>query len=132
MSTCPCAPHVTCHIPSSGYRDSAIDHWNRRTQLASGQGHTTTFKVLNQSVLTQIATVMQDDVRLVRRTQMRRGEGRVLGAGIRERQRQTQHEEKRVDQLVDGRVEEYDEEIYDDTDYYQQLLREIISHGGGQ
>jgi len=33
--------------------------------------------------------------------------------------------------ILDGREEEYDEEIFDDSDFYQHLLREIISGGLG-
>lgn len=88
------------------------------TEGLSGPGKK--FKALDQSALHQIQSALADSSRLVRRSQLKRTAFSVIGkvsglsAGLTQ-----QEEEAEAD-------DNYDAEIYDDTDFYQQLLREFI------
>ncbi|KJE97005.1 hypothetical protein CAOG_007493 [Capsaspora owczarzaki ATCC 30864] len=90
--------------------ENTIEKWNSKIQLAAGGAGAKKFKALNQSVLGQISQVMTGKDRLIRRSQLKRGSYRVLG--------EDEHDTDKGD--------EYDEEIFDDQDLYQQLLRELI------
>jgi len=67
------------------------------------------FQALNKSVLHQIESVLRDKKRLVDRTRTKRTEYPVIG-------------EKKD-------TNTYDEEIFDDLDYYQEMLKELIDGG---
>lgn len=112
-------------ITYTKYRNSVIQKWNDKTRVASN--------LKNQpapiSVLSQIQFILGDRNKLTRRTQMRRTKYDIIG-------------EKKVDEdeatngegplpLCEDRRnvdEEYCTEIFDDDDFYHQLLRELIEH----
>ena len=118
------------------FRDTTIDKWNTKVMLGSGAKGGTKFKALNQSVLTQTANVLQDMHRLVRRTRVKRSRYSVLGAALVPDLVQDgadAGEEGGGDgsegEGLEGRrslKEEVDEEAFDDTDFYQLLLRDLI------
>lgn len=134
-------------------QDALIDKWNTKTQLSAGQlssaGGVSSrgvplaqdkkgLKVINQSVLAQIDAIMLDEPRLVKRAQLHRATGdasSLLGRVTRAQAKDLQAKKKTKraadeldSHLLDGQyAEEYDASIYDDNDYYQQLLAEIIS-----
>lgn len=94
------------------YRNSVIQKWNEKTKLVSGKLH----KDTNQSTLKQIEFALSDKKKLHGRTQLKRSEYKIVG---------------KTDSVEDDegrRVQEYDSEIYDDDDFYHQLLRDLIEH----
>ena len=112
------------------YNRAVIQKWNEKTQLAAGGTamQNKKFKALNQSVVNQIDQIMLDEGRLLKRTHLKRGEYRVIGK-ISEKKGE---EDRQIDDTIAPKtaqrkdLEEYDEEIFDDTDFYHQLLRELI------
>jgi protein AATF/BFR2 len=68
-----------------------------------------------KSVVQLIDETLGDSTKLLARTQVRRGKGKRIGAPI--------------EALEDGSLEE-DPNIFDDTDFYQQLLRDVIDARG--
>jgi len=98
-----------------------MDKWNQRTRLnTAGAGQ---LKVINQSTVIQINNVLTDKDRLVQRTQLKRKRIDVLG------------KEKLPEPEHGADIpEEYDPEIFDDGDFYQQMLRTLIESGlaGGE
>lgn len=94
------------------YRNSVIKKWNDKTWIATGSlnkgsGHTT---------LKQIEFAMSDMSKLQKRTQRKRSEYNVVGKSL-------------SNEDNDGRrIQEYDAEIYDDDDFYHQLLRDLIEY----
>ncbi|XP_043277774.1 protein AATF [Venturia canescens] len=93
------------------YRNSVIQKWNDKTRVASGNLN----KSSSQAIVKQIDFVLGDKAKLVKRTQLKRSEYDILG-------KEFPHDE-------DGRrTQEYDSEIYDDDDFYHQLLRELIEY----
>ncbi|XP_078039934.1 apoptosis antagonizing transcription factor [Augochlora pura] len=94
------------------YRNSVIQKWNEKTKLVSGKLN----KDTNQTTLKQIEFALSDKKKLQKRTQLKRSEYKIIG---------------KVDSVDDNegrRVQEYDPEIYDDDDFYHQLLRDLIEH----
>ncbi|XP_034939040.1 protein AATF-like [Chelonus insularis] len=99
------------HKKYSSYRNSMIQKWNDKTRIASGKIN----KGVNQSVVKQIEFLLNDKFKLIQKTQLKRSEYEIIG------------KESTNEADTDGRrVQEYDPEIYDDDDFYQQLLTGLI------
>ncbi|XP_051160987.1 protein AATF-like [Leptopilina boulardi] len=95
------------------YRNSVIQKFDDKTKISTGKANKNTGQ--NQSVLKQIEYVLNDREKLLKRTRLKRSNYNTLGKVIL----------NEMDQ--DGRhVQDYDGEIFDDDDFYQQLLREVI------
>ena len=90
------------HRKYSGYRNSVIQKWNEKTRIASGKKTDNTYTVLNQ-----IEHIMSDKTKLIRRTQTKRSNYKIIGK-------------------PDKDDDNCDAEIFDDDDFYHQLLRELI------
>ncbi|XP_075445615.1 protein AATF isoform X2 [Ascaphus truei] len=111
------------------YRNSTLQKWHDKTKLSGkiGKG----FGAFERSILTQIEQIMMDKERLLRRTQTKRTLYRVLGKSLQDSQAvpesvpggemDTQPEGK-----SNAHLKDLDEEIFDDDDFYHQLLRELI------
>ncbi|KAF9996059.1 hypothetical protein BGZ65_008333 [Modicella reniformis] len=111
------------------YRNNTLEKWSNKVQIASGIPLNKKFKAMNQGITTQISQTMVDKERLVKRTQLKRSEYHILGAvpETKEEDDDDKMTEKppKVNKL-DAHLSNHDEEIFDDTDFYQQLLRELI------
>jgi protein AATF/BFR2 len=90
----------------STYRQGAIERWSSKAQLTSAALSQKKFKAINQGLQAQIDAILADRDRLLKRTRQKRGDYTILDA--------------------DSNLEHSDE-LFDDTDFYQQLLRELIS-----
>ncbi|CAB1352794.1 unnamed protein product [Coregonus sp. 'balchen'] len=111
------------------YRDATLQKWHDKTQLTMGKS-SKGFGAFDRNILTQVEQVLMDKERLLRRTQTRRSEYRVLGkleatAPLPET---TTAEGEGTEQLLKANthLKDLDEEIFDDDDFYHQLLRELI------
>ena len=94
------------------YRNSVIQKWNEKTRIASGKLN----KGMDQTTLRQVEFALNDKEKLRKRTQLKRSEYVIIGKA-----EPTEDNEGR-------RVQEYDSEIYDDDDFYHQLLRDLIEY----
>jgi len=101
---------------STEEQNKIIQMWNERTQLVTPQ-HFSKFKAVNQSILAQISLVLLEKDRLKKRTQLKRTTYRTLG---KEKSSTTSNQETN---------QERDDEIFDDSDFYQQILKEVIDGG---
>ncbi|XP_053223469.1 protein AATF isoform X2 [Podarcis raffonei] len=111
------------------YRNSTLQKWHDRTKLASGKLGKG-FGAFERSILTQIDHILMDRERLLRRTRTKRSAYRVLG--------KLQPAPEPLPDTLPGQAEalppttsnahlkDLDEEIFDDDDFYHQLLRELI------
>ncbi|KAI9011497.1 apoptosis-antagonizing transcription factor [Gaertneriomyces semiglobifer] len=106
------------------YRNATIEKWNSKIQIASGIPLQKKFKTINQSVLSQIKQVMSDTGRLVKRTQLKRGEYSIVGEEGKAGNEGETGDEGEV--KADQHLAHYDTEVFDDGDYYQQLLKELV------
>lgn len=95
------------------FRDNILDQWYYKTRYTGGKGSMDAFELPPVKVIEQIVSNKE---RLIKRTQLKRsnyeilcksGDGGGEGSG-------------------DGEANEHDTEIFDDDDFYHQLLREVI------
>ncbi|XP_014205197.1 protein AATF [Copidosoma floridanum] len=99
------------HKTYKEYRNSVIQKWNDKVRIATGA----VSKGSNQSALQQIEFVLANKDKLKKKTQLKRSEYDIVGKTA------------CVQENDDGRrVQEYDSEIFDDDDFYHQLLKELI------
>ncbi|CAO3652940.1 unnamed protein product [Cunninghamella blakesleeana] len=113
------------------YRNSTLEKWSNKVQAASSARLNKKFKAFDQNVLTQIDNIMQDKEGLIKRTRLQRAEYKILG-----KEKEVEKEESTTTITDDNNnnnnnktnryLDTYDEEIFDDNDFYQQQLRELI------
>ncbi|XP_066264917.1 protein AATF-like [Branchiostoma lanceolatum] len=108
------------HKLTQKFNLSTIEKWSEKTKLASGKYNSKAFSSFNKSVREQIDQILGDQDRLVKRTQLKRSSYKVLGRWA------DKAGEQELPAKLDPHLKEYDEEIFDDDDFYHQLLRELI------
>jgi protein AATF/BFR2 len=112
------------------WQSSVLERWYERTQI--GVTGAKKFKAVNLGTVRQIEQALEDKQRLIRRAQIRRATlGRVLGEPrTGDRRATTVDESKTATAITATKAKEkdveVDEEIFDDTDFYGDLLRELI------
>ena len=92
----------------STYRNNVIEEWNDKTKVMVGQASNKDFSGFEDSTLRQIEQVLTNRKRLLDRTRLKRSNYEIIG-------------EKKKENITD-----LDPEIFDDNDFYHQLLRELI------
>jgi len=102
----------SCMCSIEPYILQTVEFWSSKTLLANRLSQTK-FKALNQSIVDQVERVMRDSDRLVQRTRQIRSQYTVLG------------KRKREDDDTGDNLR-FDPEIFDDTDFYQILLQQLI------
>ncbi|XP_051014135.1 protein AATF [Acomys russatus] len=111
------------------YRNRTLQKWHDKTKLASGKLGKG-FGAFERSILTQIDHILMDKERLLRRTQTKRSVYRVLGKPEPAPEPVTESlpgEPETLPQVpANAHLKDLDEEIFDDDDFYHQLLRELI------
>ncbi|KAF3789267.1 bfr2 protein [Nymphaea thermarum] len=94
------------------FRDSSIDKWQRKTQMTTGAAaFKSKLRAFNQSISQQVATNMRDPSRMIKRMQLRRSLTSVIG---------------NVPDLEEDSSADGDPELLDDSEFYQQLLKEFL------
>ncbi|GLV40452.1 Apoptosis antagonizing transcription factor [Carabus blaptoides fortunei] len=107
----------TRHDKYKDYRNTIIQKWHDKTRLMIAKNNAG-----STSILQHINYVLDDRSKLVRRTQLKRSEYDVIGKEKSEDINTESEKHAHPSKLP----EEYDTEIYDDDDFYHQLLRELI------
>ena len=123
----------------ANYRDSTCDRWYRKSAVSVGKavggGAGGGLKAFNQSISQQVSSTMRAPARLIEKSQppkrsapIRVGERR---AAVRSDEADDDDEDKaetvNVDGLDEGEARE--SELYDDVDFYEQLLKEFLESG---
>lgn len=98
------------HAKYTPYRNTVINQWNEKTRLD-------TKNLSSNSVLSQIQHLLNDKTRLVRRSQLKKSQYDIIGEKT---------EEEKEEMKQKRFVEEHNSNVYDDDDFYHQLLRELI------
>ncbi|XP_057572176.1 protein AATF isoform X2 [Hippopotamus amphibius kiboko] len=113
----------------TAYRNRTLQKWHDKTKLASGKLGKG-FGAFERSILTQIDHILMDKERLLRRTQTKRSIYRVLGKPEPAAQPVPESLPGQPEVLpqapANAHLKDLDEEIFDDDDFYHQLLRELI------
>ena len=124
------------------YCNGTLQKWHDKTRLTTGKS-SKGFAAFERNIVTQVEQVLLDKERLLRRTQTRRTEYRVLGKKDTSAAAAPPEEEEPAAPPGGGEAEEpapadeqttkanrhlkdLDEDIFDDDDFYHQLLRELI------
>ncbi|XP_076583102.1 protein AATF [Chaetodon auriga] len=111
------------------YQNATLQKWHDKTRLTMGKS-SKGFGAFDRNILMQVEQVLMDNDRLVRRTQTRRSEYRVLGkkeaSALTSESVFTEGGEAEQQLKANTHLKDLDEDIFDDDDFYHQLLRELI------
>ncbi|XP_039759476.1 protein AATF [Pararge aegeria] len=116
---------ITYHKGLKTFRETTIQKWNEKTRL------TTAANIKNtptNTILQQISYILSDRNKLIRRTQLKRSDYDIIGYN-----KSTEIEKSEEINIGENGMtkdrkdnDEYITEIFDDSDFYHQLLRELI------
>ncbi|KAJ1994170.1 rRNA-processing protein bfr2 [Dimargaris cristalligena] len=106
------------------YRNDVLDKWSAKVQAASGIALNKKLRAFNQSAVHQAQETLQDRDRLLRRTQLKRTDYPPLLPDASPSITTTTTTTSTTSVGDDGK--DYHPEIFDDHDFYQTLLRELI------
>lgn len=105
------------HSRIAPFRNNAVDKWHRKTQVTTGAA---AFKgklhAFNQNISDQVAGYMRDPSRMIKRMQLG-----SFSVGIFGKVPENSESIKEEDVNVEG-----DPELLDDSEFYQQLLKEFF------
>lgn len=111
------------HVTYAKYRNSVIQKWHDKTRLTTSHQKNAQ---PTSSTLTQIEFLLGDMNKMVKRTQLKRSKYDIIGQNTEESNYEVvEGDEPPKDPEI---VDEYCTEIFDDDDFYHQLLRELIEH----
>ncbi|KAJ3683301.1 hypothetical protein LUZ60_013528 [Juncus effusus] len=112
------------HQRIAPFRNNAVDKWQRKTQVTTGAAALKgKLHAFNQNISDQVAGYMRDPSKMIKRMQLRRSSVEIIGQVQEEEQPDSKKEE------TDG---DGDPELIDDSEFYQQLLKEFLeSHDLG-
>ncbi|ONI22408.1 hypothetical protein PRUPE_2G127200 [Prunus persica] len=109
------------------FRNKSIDKWQRKTQVTTGAAAIKSkLHAFNQNISEQVASYMRDPSRMVKQMQMRRSAIGVFGTmdgQVSDRENTPKGEETQCDA---GAQADGDPELLDDSEFYQQLLKEFF------
>lgn len=111
----------------TGFCAPVLEKWYQRTQIgginSTGDVNgSKKFKLVNQDINTQIDQILRDRQRLVQRTRINRLRPTDVSNDV-----INERPSSKKGKLNNENV--YDVEIFDDTDFYGELLRELIDSG---
>ena len=116
------------HIDLTKIRNNIIDKWYERTRFTSSSFKQKSFNGLEQSSTQQINRILMDMERLIARTQTKRSLYSSIGKDdINSKTNETNNQSNSSENFD----KEIDPEIFDDDDFYHQLLRELIESKAG-
>ncbi|KAI4488671.1 hypothetical protein M0802_011379 [Mischocyttarus mexicanus] len=101
---------VKRHKSYVNYRNSVISKWDEKTRLTT----TKLNKGTSHNTIERIEFALSDKAKLLKMTQLKRSEYNVIGKSV-----TASNDDNKP-------IEEYDPEIYDDDDFYSQLLKDLI------
>nr|CAD1836488.1 unnamed protein product [Ananas comosus var. bracteatus] len=104
------------HCRIAPFRNSEVDKWQRKTQVTTGAAaFRGKLRAFNQKISDQVNSYMRDPSRMIQRMQLRRSSVDIFGKVPEEADKKNEEEN------VDG-----DPELLDDSEFYQQLLKEFF------
>lgn len=119
-----------CHDSYIGHVSSELDRWQRKTTFASAPK--AGLKALNQSVSSHIKSLLADPALVSRRTHIAKNSGHRVLCSFGGKDAEGRSAAESNDDARDGAeedafvVDEYDRETYDDSGFYQQVLKEFL------
>lgn len=111
------------------YQNATLQKWHDKTRLTMGKS-SKSFGAFDRNIVTQIEQVLMDKERLIRRTQTRRAEYQIMGkkekVALTTESKIVEGEDTEQQLKANTHLKDLDEDIFDDDDFYHQLLRELI------
>ncbi|KAL7233693.1 hypothetical protein ACSBR1_017332 [Camellia fascicularis] len=105
------------HSRIAHFRNKSIDKWQRKSQVTTGAAaFKSKLHAFNQNISEQVAAYMRDPSRMIKGMQQSRSTVAIFGI-VPDAESNT----KEQDTKVDG-----DPELLDDSEFYQQLLKEFF------
>ncbi|KAK7374483.1 hypothetical protein VNO80_07913 [Phaseolus coccineus] len=105
------------HKSITSFRDKSINKWQRMTQVTTGAAAIKEkLHAFNQDISNQVSAYMRDPSRVIKQMQLRRSDVNVFGFVP-----EVDDKPKEVETPTDG-----DPELLDDSEFYQQLLKEFF------
>ncbi|KAL4024347.1 hypothetical protein IC575_012695 [Cucumis melo] len=105
------------HQRIGAFRDKSIDKWHRKTQVTTGAAAIKgKLQAFNQNISEQVAAYMRDPSRMLNQMQLGRSAVHVFGTVLDESKSKEQ----------EAQVEGGDPELFTDSEFYQQLLKEFF------
>lgn len=111
---------ATFHKQFKSFRDTTIQKWNEKTRVVTAANIK---NAPTNTILQQISYILSDKEKLIKRTQLKRSEYDIVGCKKQEAKGDSEHNGATKNRKDD---DEYLPEIFDDNDFYHQLLRELI------
>ncbi|WJX38048.1 hypothetical protein P8452_25746 [Trifolium repens] len=101
----------------AAFRDKSINKWQRMTQVTTGAAAIKgKLHAFNQDISHQVAAYMRDPSRMIKQMQLRRSAVKILGSAA-----DVNNSSNEAETHADG-----DPELLDDSEFYQQLLKEFF------
>ncbi|KAL5671451.1 hypothetical protein ACJX0J_015757, partial [Zea mays] len=98
------------------FRNTEIDKWHRKIQVTTGAAALKgKLHAFNQNISDQVAGYMRDPSRMINRMYLTNSAVRVFGKDVGE-----------PGTAEEGHIMEGDPELIDDSEFYQQLLKEFL------
>ncbi|CAN1284706.1 Protein AATF [Linum perenne] len=105
------------HTRIAPFRNKSIDKWQRKTQVTTGAAAIRNkLHAFNQNISEQVAAYMRDPSRMVKQMQLRRSTAGVFG----------DLSVVNFINFVQATHPDGDPELLDDSEFYQQLLKEFL------
>ncbi|TKY65232.1 AATF protein [Spatholobus suberectus] len=105
------------HKSIASFRDKSINKWQRMTQVTTGAAAIKgKLHAFNQDISNQVAAYMRDPSRMIKQMQLRRSAVNIFGSVP-----EVDDKPEEVETRTDG-----DPELLDDSEFYQQLLKEFF------
>ncbi|XP_021286335.1 putative uncharacterized protein DDB_G0270496 [Herrania umbratica] len=101
----------------AAFRDKAVDKWQRKTEVTTGAAAIKSkLQAFNPNISEQVAAYMRDPSRMIKQMQQRRSTIGIFGAVT-----EGTNNANGVEAQPEG-----DPELLDDSEFYQQLLKEFF------
>lgn len=110
------------------YRNEVLQKWHDRTKVASSSAKNASQSL---SIVKKIENALLSKEEVLRKTQLYRGGYKLFEEPVQTQAKQengTATTENGGDDDAEQQQQIYDEEIYDDSDFYHALLRELIEY----
>lgn len=106
------------HARMASFRNKSIDKWQRKTQVTTGAAAMKgKLQAFNQNISEQVASYVRDPTRMLKGMRLYRANVAVFGTPVQEKVRTEQ-----------DKNEEGDPELLDDSEFFQQLLKEFFDN----
>lgn len=111
------------------YTEQTIDKWARKALYSADLASANKFKAVNQNISVQVDQVMSNTEKVIQRTRLKRDEYHILGNVEDANGHRVSAEDAASGAAAAMARDQHNPEIFDDGDFCQILLKEILESG---